>query len=219
MEQITYLMSTIDFHNLAKSLAISVPSIPFFRNSNLLPCPSKNPRGLIFFQNHLYNGCIVYCYKIEIQYFFQTFKWTSFQWWPWQFQLKNFSLLKLMNNLGIFVLLENATTIENYFYDKQASQPPTILVPLESLLSMVAFSWMTIFIKLGSCQIWKQATQVRLMKGSLQINSLLKFLCLKQPSILYSKLLNFNSTLVWGFVAHANPRRGSCNNESQRFCL
>jgi hypothetical protein len=57
---------------------------------------------------------------------------------------------------------------------------------------MVAFSWMTIFIKLGSCRIWKQATQVRLMKGSLQINSLLQFLRLKQPSIC---TLNFSITI------------------------
>jgi hypothetical protein len=134
------MMSTIDFHNLAKNFAISVPSIPFFRNSNLLPCPSKNPRGLIFFQNHLYNGCIVYCYKIEIHFFLQTFKWTSFQWWLWQFQLKKISLLKPMNNLGIFVLITNAIIIENYFYEKQASQPPTIpCSPLTSFINGCIF--------------------------------------------------------------------------------
>jgi hypothetical protein len=130
-----HMMPTIDFHNLGKSLAISAPSIPFFCNSNLLPCPSKNPKGLIFFQKNLYDGCIIYCYKIEIHFFFQRFKWTNFQWWPWQFQLNNFSHLKPMNNLGIFVLLVNAMTIENYFYDKQASQPPTI--PCSPLTSFI----------------------------------------------------------------------------------
>jgi len=52
-------------------------------------------------------------------------------------------------------------------------------IPLQLFLSMVASFQTTFFLKLGSYGIWKQVTQVKLMKGSPKVNSVLQFLCLK----------------------------------------
>jgi len=144
-----------------------------------------------------------------------TFKWTSFQWWPWHFQLTNSNLLKPMSNLGISLFLVNAMTMDKY------SSLLLILVVLQPLLSMATSSQATLFLILGSCGIWEQVTLMRLVKGTLDIDNLLQFLCLKQQLILYLKFCNFNSTLIWNYVAHARSKswKYATNKTYETQCL
>jgi hypothetical protein len=74
-----------------------------------------------------------------------------------------------MNNLGISLFLVNDMTLDKY------SSFLLDLIVLQPLLSMATSFQATLFLILGFCGFWEQVTLMRLVKGSLDIDTSCNF--------------------------------------------